>query len=187
MVILGVDAHKRTHTLVAIDDAGRKLGERMVAATTDGHLQALHWATRWAERRFAIEDCRHVSRRLEADLLAAGEAVARVPTQLMAGARKGGRERGKSDPIDALAVARAALREPNLPTAHLDGPARELRLLVDHREDLVAERTRIQNRLRWHLHELFPGLEIKPRSLRLLNVLESVEHRLGELDGTVVS
>ena len=84
----------------------------------------------------------------------------------MAGARKGGRERGKSDPIDALAVARAASREANLPTARLDGPARELRLLVDHREDLVAERTRIQNRLRWHLHELFPELEIQPRTLR---------------------
>jgi transposase len=187
MVILGVDAHKRTHTLVAIDDAGRKLGERMVAATTDGHLQALHWATRWAERRFAIEDCRHVSRRLEADLLAAGEAVARVPTQLMAGARKGGRERGKSDPIDALAVARAALREPNLPTAHLDGPARELRLLVDHREDLVAERTRIQNRLRWHLHELFPEFEIQPRTVKRLHVLDTLERRLADVEGTVAS
>ncbi len=65
MIILGVDAHKRTHTLVAIDDAGRRLGERTVAATTDGHLQALQWASCWAERRFAIEDCHHVSRRLE--------------------------------------------------------------------------------------------------------------------------
>src|SRR6266545_804947 len=185
MVILGVDAHKRTHTLVAIDDAGRKLGERMVAAIDDGHLQALHWATRWAERRFAIEDCRHVSRRLEADLLAAGEAVARVPTQLMASARKGGRERGKSDPIDALAVARAALREPSLPTAHLDGPARELRLLVDHREDLVAERTRIQNRLRWHLHELFPEFEIQPRTVKRLHVLDTLELCLADVEGTV--
>ena len=75
MVILGVDAHKNTHTFVAIDDAGRKLGERTVAATTDGHLQVLQWAVRWTERRFAIEDRRDVSRRLEADLLAAGEAV----------------------------------------------------------------------------------------------------------------
>jgi len=80
MVILGVDAHKRTHTLVAIDDAGCKLGERTVAATADGHLHALQWAARWPQRRFAVEDCRHVSRRLEVDLLAAGEAVARVPT-----------------------------------------------------------------------------------------------------------
>jgi len=187
MVILGVDAHKRTHTLVAIDDAGRKLGERTVTATTDGHLQALQWAARWPSRRYAIEDCRHVSRRLEADLLAAGEVVARVPTQLMAGARKGGRERGKSDPIDALAVAWAALREPNLPTAHLDGPARELRLLVDHREDLVTERTRMQNRLRWHLHELFPELEIQPRVVKRLHVLDALERRLADVDGTVAS
>jgi transposase len=160
MVILGIDAHKRTHTLVAVDDAGRKLAERTVPATPEGHLQALQWAARWVDRRFAIEDCRHVTRRFEADLLAAAEAVVRVPPQLMAGARRGSRQRGKSDPIDALAVARAALREPELPIAQLDGPAREVRLLVDHREDLVAERTRIQNRLRWHLHELFPGLEI---------------------------
>jgi transposase len=71
-------------------------------------------------------------------------------------ARDGARTYGKSDPIDALAVARAALREPDLPMASLDGPAREVRLLADHRDDLVAERTRAINRLRWHLHELDP-------------------------------
>lgn len=156
MVVVGVDAHKRAHTLVAVDELGRKLAEKAVAATPDGHIDAVEWSARWEERKFALEDCRHVTRRLESDLLAAGEAVVRVPTRLMAGERRGGRERGKSDPIDALAVARAALREPNLPVAQLDGPNRELRLLVDHREDLVTERTRIQSRLRWHLHELFP-------------------------------
>ena len=67
-----------------------------------------------------------------------------------------------ANPIDALAVARAALREPDLPTARL-GPAREVRLLVSHREDLVAERTRIINRLRWHLHE-----PTRPGSLRVV-------------------
>jgi transposase len=60
----------------------------------------------------------------------------------MAQARDAARTYGKSDPIDALAVARAALRHADLPVAQLDGEARELRLLVDHREDLVAERTR---------------------------------------------
>ena len=83
----------------------------------------------------------------------------------MAGARRHGREQGKSDPIDALAVARAALADPDLPMATLEGEERELRLLVDHREDLVAERTRAQNRLRWHLHELDPGNEPGPASL----------------------
>jgi transposase len=88
------------------------------------------------------EDCRHLPRRLEAGLLAAGEQIVRVPPKLMAHAPDSARTYGNSDPIDALAVARAAVREPDLPVARLDGPERELRLLVDHREDLVAERTR---------------------------------------------
>jgi len=185
MVVLGVDAHKRSHTVVATDELGRKLAEKTVASTSEGHLEALEWATRWPERSWAIEDCRHVTRRLESDLLVAGEAVVRVPTRLMAGARRAGRERGKSDPIDALAVARAALREPDLPVARLDGEARELRLLVDHRDDLVAERTRIQSRLRWHLHELFPDLQIPPKALRRHHVLNSLEAQLAGIEGTV--
>lgn len=185
MIVLGVDAHKRTHTVVAVDEVGRKLGERTVATTTEGHLEAVRWAAQWPERRFALEDCRHVTRRFEADLLAAGECVVRVPTRLMAGERRGGRERGKSDPIDALAVARAALRENDLPTAHLEGATRDLRLLVDHRDDLVAERTRLQNRLRWHLHELFPGLEIRLKGLRAFSTLAALEQRLEGVAGMV--
>jgi hypothetical protein len=166
MVILGIDAHKRTHTVVAVDQRGRKLGERTVGTTTADHLDLLVWASRFgAERRWAVEDCRHLSRRLERDLLGAGQQVVRVPPKLMANARTAARTYGKSDPIDALAVARAALREPELPTAQLDGPARELRLLVDHRDDLVAERTRVINRLRWHLHELDPTVAPPTRSL----------------------
>nr|WP_234382114.1 transposase [Streptomyces dysideae] len=114
---------------------------------------------------WAVEDCRHLSRRLERDLLAAGERIVRVPPKLMANCRSAARTYGKSDPIDALAVARAALREPDLPTACLDGVAREIRLLVDHRDDLVAERTRIINKLRWHLHEIDPGLDPPARCL----------------------
>jgi transposase len=91
-----------------------------------------------------------LARRLERDLIAAGESVVRVPPKLMANVRNCARTHGKSDPIDALAVARAALREPDLPVAHLDGVERELRLLIEHREDLVAERTRIISRLRRH-------------------------------------
>ncbi len=102
----------------------------------------------------------------------------------MAGARRSSREPGKSDPIDALAVARAALRE-DLPVATLDGPDREVRLLVDHRDDLVAERTRAQNRLRWHLHELDPGNEPAARSLDRAVVLAALERDLDDRSGTV--
>lgn len=185
MVTIGVDLHKRTHTLVVADQVGRQLATRTVRATADGHVEALRWAKGWAERTWALEDCRHVSRRFEVDLVRAGEAVVRVPPKLMAGARRSARTRGKSDPIDALAVARAALREPNLPAAQLEGVAREVKLLLDHRDDLVAERTRIHNRLRWHLHELDPGNEPAPRSLKRARVLRALEARLAEEPGMV--
>lgn len=48
MVTIGSDSHKRTHTFVAVDDVGRKLSERTVPATTEGHLEVLEWAERWA-------------------------------------------------------------------------------------------------------------------------------------------
>ena len=185
MVTIGADLHKRTHTLVAIDEQGRRLAERTVAATPEGHLELRSWAERFAERRWALEDCRHLSRRLERDLVLAGESVVRVPPRLMAVARRAGREPGKSDPIDALAVARAALREPDLPVARLDGPERDARLLVDHRDDLVAERTRAVNRLRWHLHELLPGEGPAPRSLDRRHVLAALDATLAGGEGTV--
>jgi transposase len=134
---------------------------------------------------FALEDCRHLTRRLEADLLRAGHRVVRVPTRLMATARRSGRQPGKSDPIDALAVAQAALREPDLPVAHLDGPTRKVRLLADYRADLVVERTTLCNRLRWHLHELDPELEVPSRGLRRYKVIGQLAAHLAGVDGTV--
>lgn len=185
MIVIGVDSHKRTHTAVAADANGRALAERTVPATPAGHLELVRWAARFDKRRWALEDCRHLSRRLSSDLLVAGEAVTPVPPKLMAGARRSSRTPGKSDPIDALAVARAALREPDLPLARLDGPERDVRLLVDHRDDLVAERTRIEQRLRWHLHELDPGTEPPGRTLDHGVVLDALERRLAPLTGTV--
>ena len=142
MVTLGVDAHKRTHTVVAVDQHGRQLAVKTIGTNTRDHLGLLTWAEKISDGDallWAVEDCRHLSRRLERDLLAAGQAIVRVPPKLMANARDSARTYGKSDPIDALAVARAAQREPDLPAARLDGLDREVRLLTDHRESLVAE------------------------------------------------
>jgi transposase len=151
-----------------------------------GHEQLLAWGrTLDCERLWALEDCRHVSVSLERFLIASGEQVVRVPPKLMAGARKSSRERGKSDAIDALAVARAAVREPSLPVARLAGAEREIRLLVDHREDLVQERTRIQQRLRWHLHELEPELELPAGCLDRRVWLERLARRLAGGEQTV--
>jgi transposase len=187
MVVLGIDAHKRTHTVVAVDEAGRQLGVRVTRSTsTAAHLDLVRWAGQFGpDRSWAVEDCRHLSRRLEADLLTAGEMIVRVPPKLMAHCRDSARTYGKSDPIDALAVARAALREPDLPAARLDGPERELRLLADHRDDLVADRTRMISRLRWHLHELDPSWDPAPRSLTGRKNLSAVAARLATMGGLV--
>lgn len=185
MVVLGIDAHKRTHTVVAADQVGSQLDTFTVAATPEGHLEAVKWAAQFDERRWAMEDCRQMSRRFEADLLAAGEQVVRVPPKMMARVRKSARTRGKSDPIDALAVARAALREPDLPTARLDGPSREVKLLVDYRESLIRERTGLVCRLRWRLHELEPGYDPPAASLNRAKTLREIATVLEPHTGVV--
>jgi transposase len=178
MTVIGIDAHKRTHTAVIVDENGRQVSTKTVGTTTRDHLQLAKWAAGFGgEHRWAIEDCRHLTRRLERDLIAAAESVVRVPPKLMAHVRDSARTFGKSDPVDALAVARAALREPGLPVARLDGIERELRLLVDHREDLVAERTRIIGRLRWQLHELDPGWT-PPTKIERTSAFDTIEAHL---------
>lgn len=163
MIVIGADIHKRNHMLVAVGaQTGELCAELQIAADEPGHQAALRWARELdSERVWALEDCRQVSRRLEQALLAAGERVVRVAPRLTGLSRRADRRAGKSDPIDALAVARVAVREgpQRLPSAFLDEEAMEIRLLADHREDLVAERTRAQNRLRWHLLDLCPELE----------------------------
>ncbi len=177
MVMVGVDVHKKTHTAVGADQVGRQLSQRTVRATDAGHRELARWVRQcWPDEpvTFAVEDCRHVSTRLERALPAAGCRVVRVPPKLMAGARSSARTRGKSDQIDALAIARAALREPNLPVAEHDHVSRELKLLVDHREDLVNQRTQAQNRLRWHLHDLDPQLDPPAGALDRLKILDEL-------------
>jgi transposase len=182
MVVLGVDPHKQTHTVVAVDDNGKKLGCLTVPARGTGHLRLMKWAARFdGPRRWGIEDCRHVAGRLIDDLIRAGEQVVMVPPKLMARCRASARTRGKSDPIDALAVARAVLREPELPVAVLDPESLDVRLLLDHREDLVAERTRRINRLRWHLVDLNPDLEPPTKTLNRLVTLRRLAAKLAEL------
>ncbi|MGZ6639415.1 MAG: IS110 family RNA-guided transposase [Solirubrobacteraceae bacterium] len=184
MIVIGTDTHKRSHALAAVDDGtGKVRGKRQIEASADGHLAAVRWARSLDDDRvWAIEDCRHVSRRLEQALLAAGERVIRVAPHRMGASRKGERTPGKSDEIDALAVARAVVKDgiEQFPVAFLDERAMEIRLLLDHRCDLVAERTRTVNRVRWHLLALCPELEasLKRKALNRPRALDRVDRQL---------
>jgi transposase len=189
MIVIGADPHKQSHTVAAVDAAtGELRGSETVKASASGHDVALRWArSLGGERVWAIEDCRHVSGRLERFLVARGERVVRVPPKLMAGARQSVRERGKSDQIDAVAVARAALREGplSLPVAHLDDEALAIRLLLDHHDDLVADRGDEQRRLRWHLHDLWGAeFEIPKGALDRAKWLDKVARRLARCQQT---
>jgi transposase len=173
MIVIGVDVHKQSVTAVAADEVGRIVDEQTVASGSD---ELLAWAaTLDTERLWALEDCRRLTRWLERQLLAASEELVRVPPKLMAPERRHGRARGKSDPIDALAVARAAIREPSLSRPRPDEePYRDMKLLVDHRDAIVDERRRVHQRLRWHLHQIDPTYEVPLRMLARSLHLERV-------------
>jgi transposase len=183
MIVVGLDVHKQALTAVAVDELGRAVAERTCAVSAEPLLE---WARSLeAERLWALEDCRHVTRGLEQALLAAGEQLLRVPPRLTAPQRRRGRRRGKSDAIDALATARAALQEPGLDQPRAgEETLRELKLLVDHRDDLVAARRRCQQRLRWHLHELDPSLQVPLGALDRCLWLDRVGRRLARREQT---
>lgn len=183
MIVFGVDAHSQTHTAAAVNGQTAVVLEVLtVAARPAGHEQLLEWASALdRERLWALEDCRVFTGALERLLLTSGERVVRVPPQLMAEVRKSARTFEKSDPIDAVAIARAAIREPGLPIGRLPGPEREIRLLVDHRQNLLADCTRYQRRLRSHLHELDPELQPPLRCLTLPGNLNALSRKLSRL------
>lgn len=187
MILIGADVHKHTHTLAAINTpGGQLLDERTAAASKAGFIELTDWARSLGdpERVWALEDCRHLTGPLERFLIAAGERVLRVPPNLTARERGSQRTRGKSDPIDARAIATAALREgiDTLPAAHLDPGSLEIKLLLDHREDLTKACSADQQRLRWHLHDLWPEFKIPAGALDRTIWLQRIARKLSRAE-----
>jgi transposase len=187
VIVIGIDPHMQTHTAVAVDGAtGRVLAELTVKARRTGFEQLVAWARSLDdERLFAVEDGRHVSGHLERHLIARGERSVRVAPRMMGESRRADRVRGKSDPIDATAVARAALAHPDLPVATLAGPEREIGLLAAHRETMVNERTAVQNKLRWLLHDIDADLAPAPRTLDRFKALDGLAETLRSMEPSV--
>jgi transposase len=188
MMVLGADLHKSSHTVAAVEGpTGELLGSKTIQVGARGFAVVLEWARGLSAKRvWALEDCRHVSGSFERFLIARGERVVRVAPRLMADSRRALRDRGKSDQIDALAVARAALREriETLPAAQLAGVELDLRLLVDHRERLVRQRVALGNDVRWNLHDLWPELAIPSRALFTAKWLAKIARRLARAEQT---
>jgi transposase len=166
VVTIGIDAHKSSLAVALVDELGRELAAREFANEPKAH-RALHaWATKRApgERRFGVESSGWVGRGIACFLLERGEEVVDVRGSLTDRQRKRLRGLGKSDPRDALAIARVTARE-QLPPVRVDSLSRDLKLLCDYRAQLLAERIRIANRLHVDLVSLRPGYEKQIRNL----------------------
>lgn len=158
MIIVGIDAHTRNHSAASIDEHGRMLGRFDVAAAVDELDRLVDWiAGLGGDRLVAIEGAKGFGLALTRRLLDAGETVVDIATHLTADGRRGNRRRGKDDEIDALTVARVALREYDLPRLTIEQLDADLKLIVDARDQLVAEATRVRNRLHALLLVIAPG------------------------------
>jgi len=165
----GVDTHKRTHTLVALDAMGRQLGTRTIPNGPEGWANALAWARGQQQqiRRWGLENSGSLGKGFAQFLLAQGETdVREVRPQRTAQYRRRGRTQDKTDQADALAIARLLLAEgADLPTIQQDDVSTELRLLSDHRDNLLIDRTRLINQLHGQMLQIDPGYRARSGSL----------------------
>lgn len=180
MVTIGIDAHKRSLAVCFVDELGRELAAREFANEPRAHWALHAWVVRQAagERRFGVESTGWIGRGIACFLLGKGERVVDVRGTLTDRQRRRLRGDGKSDPRDALAIARVTAREERLPPVRADSPARDLKLLCDYRQQLLGERTRIANRLHVDLVSLRPGYERSVPALDSRPRLEQAERLL---------
>jgi transposase len=158
MITIGIDPHKTTLTAVAVDPTGLQLADVRLAVTTTVEVQLLRFADGWPQRRWAVEGATGLGLGVAQQLTAAGETVLDVPPKLAARARLLNTGHGrKTDAVDAASVAAVAQRHHRLRQVQPEDHTVPLRLLSDHRDDLVSEHTRIINRLHRLLRELIPG------------------------------
>jgi transposase len=158
MPSIGIDTHKRTLAACAVDDVGSVIAERTFSCDPAGFVELAAWAGGVAPAaRIGVEGSASYGAPVAHHLIAVGFSVREVPPQLSRRERGHSRRPGKSDPGDALAIARVTLREPDLPPVRLEDRSTELGLLADARDDLVHAQTRARNRLHAHLVVLLPG------------------------------
>src|SRR5215203_2501103 len=180
-VLIGVDPHKASVAVAAVDEVGEFLERATFPQNCAGLRSLERWAKRFPERRWAVENTGGLGRHLVGRLAAAGESVVDVPPKLSARVRvlSTGNAR-KNDELDALATALAASRNERLAAVDPEAASEVLRLLSERREDLMAERTRALNRLHGLLRDLLPGgVAGKLSAERAARILRGIRARGG--------
>jgi len=189
MTAIGIDTHKATLAACAVDELGVTLAERTFVNDPAGHAALWAWAETVApDGRIGLEGSAGYGAAAARFLADHARVVREVPPQLSHRERLRTRRAGKSDPGDALAIARATAREPDLPPVRTADRTREIQLLVEARDDLVTEATRVRNRLHADLVVLVPGYGVRTANLvaarhrqtagRLLRPLSGIQAEL---------
>jgi transposase len=158
---IGVDTHKREHVLVALDAQGRLVATQAIPNTAQGWALGWEWAARWEGRHWAIENSGSWGKGFAQSLLGRGEAVVHeVSPHRTAQYRRRSRTQDKTDETDALAIARLLLAEgEHLPRVQADDLSTELRMLSEHRDNLLGERTRLINQLHAQMLQVDPSYQ----------------------------
>lgn len=165
-VAIGIDTHKRSLAAAAVDSLGRVLGVREFTNEPGGHRLLVRWVGEQARpRTIGIEGSLNYGASIARTLMDAGEDVREISPSLTHLERRR-RARGKSDPIDAVAIARVVAADETLPSARRAGLLSDLKSLVDYRDQLVRGRTQVTNRVHADLVVLRPGYEQTVPNLR---------------------
>jgi len=180
VITIGVDAHKGVHVALALDDAGQELGEWRGPNNVVGWQGIAQWAASLGRpRQWGIEGAWGYGRNLAQHLVASGETVYEVNARWTAAGRRGARKPGKTDRLDARAVALLVRQEAStLPQVHPDDDTAILDLLTSEREATVAEATRLRNQIHALLTQTDPDYRrylptLKSRAA--LDVLEAYD------------
>lgn len=181
---IGLDVHKDTIAAAALNPAGELAAEAVFDNTETGHVDLQRWITRQnSDARCGLEPSGGVGHGAARFLQRFGVDVVLVPSRLSAREANRNRQRGKSDPGDAVAIARVVQRETRLPVFHHGGKHHDLKLLTDYRDQLHNERTRVCNRLHADLAIAYPGYQrsigkalTSRRALRQVDELITNDH-----------
>jgi transposase len=157
-VMIGVDPHKGSHTVVVIGGAEQPLGELRVAASAGQAEELVAWAAEWPERTWAVEGAAGLGRLLAQQLAAAGERVLDVPPKLASRVRllEAG-DTNKNDPNDARSVAVAALRSRAVRQVAAEDHGAVLKIWARRHRDLARSRNQVACRLHAVIADLIPG------------------------------
>jgi transposase len=180
---IGIDTHKASLAVCRVDELGMATAEASFDNDPAGHRLLLEWIGPAGPVLIGVEGSASFGAAVARFLVTAGLVVREVPPQLVRRERIRTRRVGKSDPADALAIARVAAREVNLPPVRTADRALDVQLLVEARDDLVAETTRVRNRLHADLRTLLPGYAATAANLVAARHQRSVGRLLRPLRG----